>query len=65
MAATHLLESAETCELLNIDRSTLTRWVASGRIKPAMKLSGKTGAYLFDPSEVERVRTANAPAAAS
>lgn len=51
-----LLSSAEACELLNIDRSTLNRWVASGRIAPSQKLPGRTGAYLFTGSEVERAR---------
>jgi predicted site-specific integrase-resolvase len=58
MATTHdLVTSAATCERLgNIDRSTLTRWVAAGRIKPAMKLPGLRGAYLFEPAEVQRVQ---------
>lgn len=49
------LNSAEVCERLHIDRSTLSRWVAAGRISPAIKLPGKRGPFLFDPSEVERV----------
>ena len=49
----HLI-SAEVCERLGIDRSTLSRWVAAGRITPAMKLPGIRGPYLFDPAEVER-----------
>lgn len=52
-----LITSAEACERLTIDRSTLSRWVAAGRIVPATKLPGLRGAYLFDPAEVERVRT--------
>ena len=61
MNKTHdeLLTAAETCaELGGIDRSTLTRWVQSGRIAPARKLPGRTGAYLFDPTEVQRVKAA-------
>lgn len=54
---TPLLNSAEACEALGgIDRSTLSRWVASGKIRPALKLPGVRGPYLFDPAEVERVR---------
>ena len=54
-----LLTAAETCaELGGIDRSTLTRWVQAGRITPARKLPGLTGAYLFDPAEVQRVKAA-------
>ena len=59
MHKTHdeLLTAAEACaELGGIDRSTLTRWVQTGRITPARKLPGRTGAYLFDPTEVQRVK---------
>ena len=53
---TVLLTSAEACEQLEIDRSTLSRWVALGRITPATKLPGLRGAFLFEPDEVDRVR---------
>jgi predicted site-specific integrase-resolvase len=52
----NLLTSAEAAREIGIDRGTLSRWVALGRIKPAMKLPGKTGTALFDPAEVARVR---------
>lgn len=51
-----LLTSAEACEQLGIDRSTLSRWVALDRITPAQKLPGLRGAFLFDPAEIERVK---------
>lgn len=54
--APSLLRSSEVCKRLNIDRSTLSRWVASGRIKPAMKLDGIRGAFLFAASEVDRAK---------
>lgn len=50
------LTSADACQVLHIDRSTLSRWVSSGRIAPAMKLPGVRGPFLFAPEEVERVR---------
>lgn len=53
-----LIASKPACDLLEIDRSTLTRWVASGRIKPAVKLPGQTGAYLFYRADVEAERKA-------
>lgn len=53
----NLIGSAEACERLGIDRSTLTRWVQSGRIAAAGKLPGPRGAYLFDPSEVDRLQS--------
>jgi excisionase family DNA binding protein len=46
------LRSFEVCEQLGIDRSTLSRWVATGRIEPAMKLPGLRGAFLFHPAHV-------------
>lgn len=50
------LGTADVCRTLRMNKSTLTRWVGSGRITVVQKLPGKNGAYLFDPAEVERVR---------
>jgi excisionase family DNA binding protein len=49
-----LIGSAEACELLGIDRSTLTRWVAQDKILAAQKMPGQSGAFLFERSEVLR-----------
>lgn len=54
---TKMLTSAEACEQLNIDRSTLSRWVKSGRIETAHKFPGKRGGFLFT---VDQVRAAAA-----
>ena len=43
-----LIGSAEVCEWARIDRSTLSRHIAAGKIAPVVKLPGKTGAYMFD-----------------
>jgi transcriptional regulator with XRE-family HTH domain len=51
--------SSELCEILGIDRSTLSRWVQSGRIKPAMKLPGLRGAFLFDRPTAARAEVAS------
>lgn len=51
-----LLTTAQVMFALNVDRSTLIRWVHSGRIVPAMKLRGLRGAYLFTVEEAERVK---------
>ena len=48
--------SAEVCEALDIDRATLARWVTREIAHPIAKLSGKNGAYVFEPAEVERLR---------
>lgn len=55
MTSPDLLTSAEVCERLGIDRSTLSRWVAAETMTPAQKLPGLRGAFLFTPAEVERV----------
>lgn len=53
-----LIGSKEACRLLgDINRSTLTRWVADGRLTPATKLPGGNGAFLFDRSAVEKLAT--------
>lgn len=48
-----LIGSAEACQILGINRSTLTRWVATDRITYWVKLPGETGAMLFDRAVVE------------
>jgi predicted site-specific integrase-resolvase len=55
MANANLIGSAKACQTLAIDKSTLSRWVASGVITPAIKLPGKNGAMLFDPQDVTRL----------
>ena len=55
MANANLIGSAKACQVLDIDRSTLSRWVKAGTLTPAMKLPGKNGAMLFDPQDVNRV----------
>ncbi len=49
------LTVAEVAEQLGRGRSTVLRLVTSGDLHPRTKLPGKTGAYLFDRDEVERV----------
>ena len=36
-----------------MSRSTLTRWVAAGRIEPAFTVPGYRGNFLFDPARVD------------
>jgi excisionase family DNA binding protein len=47
-----LIGSAEAARILQVDKPTLTRWVAAGRITAAHKLPGKNGAYLFHRADV-------------
>ncbi len=63
-AMTQFITTAEACRRLGFkDRSSLTRYVADGRLAAAMKLDGKTGAYLFDPAEVDRFKNEREAAA--
>lgn len=52
--APNLLSASQVCELLSIDRSTLSRWVQIGKIEVAMRLPGPRGAFLFHPADVQR-----------
>lgn len=53
--AHHLIPSADVCERLGIDRSTLSRWVAAGTITPALRAPGKFGAMFFRPADVDQL----------
>jgi len=53
-ATDDLIGSAEACQILQIDRSTLSRWVKFGDVDPAMRLSER-GAMLFRRADVERL----------
>lgn len=55
-----LVGSKEACELLKINRSTITRWVASGRLIPFAKVPGTTGGFLFARSDIKALAAARA-----
>lgn len=48
-----LIGSAEACQILGIERSTLVRWVQMRWLKPAGKLPGPNGAYLYRRPDIE------------
>ena len=50
-----LIGSADVCERLGIERSTLIRRVQLGQIEAAAKMPGKSGAYLFDPRYIDQL----------
>jgi hypothetical protein len=44
----------EALDILGItDPSTISRWVQLGKLKPARKLPGKNGPFLFHRADVE------------
>ena len=57
MQTTELLTSAQAAVILGKSARTVQRMVDAGEIAAAQKLPGPNGAYLFAPTEVERVRT--------
>ena len=57
MQTTELLTSAQAGVILGKSARTVQRMVDAGEIAAAQKLPGPNGAYLFAPTEVERVRT--------
>ncbi len=65
-----LMTTTEALALLDVDRSTLTRWVAQEKIAPVLG-GGKGQAFVFRASDVRRLaeersaeKPADAPAAA-
>lgn len=60
-----LIGSTEACRILGIERSTLVRWVQMKWLKPAGKLPGPNGAYLYRRAEIERLAAERAAEAAA
>lgn len=54
MTEPELLTTAQAAVRLRCSPRTVTRMAEDGRLTPAMKLPGETGAYLFEPAEIER-----------
>lgn len=57
-----LIPTAEVATVLAVDVRTVHRLVTSGRLPVALKVPGKTGAYLFDPADVDRLAAERAAA---
>jgi hypothetical protein len=50
-----IITTAQAARMLGRSVATVNRMVALGQIQPAKKLPGKTGAYLFEAREIERL----------
>lgn len=48
-----LITTAEAAAILGVHVGTVSRMVAAGRLTPAIKVPGKTGAFLFAPADVQ------------
>lgn len=58
-----LIPTAEAARILGVHIATVTRLAAAGDLAVAMKLPGKTGAYLFNRSDIEAAAHDKASAA--
>lgn len=47
MTQDDLISAAEAAQILGVSVATVRRLAATGKIAPALKMPGKTGAYLF------------------
>jgi predicted site-specific integrase-resolvase len=54
--------SKEACAILRIDRATLIRWVAQGKLAARRLSDTSNGAYMFDRADVERLASEKATA---
>lgn len=43
------ITTAELAQAYGVTVRTISRWVAIGRLVPAVKFPGRTGGYLFGP----------------
>lgn len=50
----NLIGSTEAARTIGVDKTTLSRWAAAGKITAAHQLPGKNGAVLFTREEVAR-----------
>ena len=51
-----LIPTAVVCAELNVAASTVSRWVAAGRLTPAAKAPGLRGGYLFTRAAVDALK---------
>lgn len=49
MQNAELVNTVEAAKMLGVDRSTVTRWVNSGRLEPVLTVPGYRGNFLFAP----------------
>lgn len=57
MQLPELLSTAEAAGVLGVDRSTITRWVAAGHLRPAFQPSGERAPMYFKASDIHELKT--------
>lgn len=55
-----ILTTADAAEVLGITPSAISYRVRRGTLEPFAKLAGIRGAYLFEPSEIQRAKDGDA-----
>lgn len=50
-----LIGTHQASKILSVNVRTVHRMIDDGRLVPAAKVPGQTGAYMFDPADVERL----------
>jgi excisionase family DNA binding protein len=58
-----LIATADVADKLGVHVRTVHRLVLAGTLTPAIRLPGKTGAYLFSAAEVDALAKARSAAA--
>lgn len=56
----NIIGSTEACTILKVDKATISRWVAAGKLTPVLKLPRRNGAMLFNRSDIETLAAARA-----
>ena len=54
-----LIPTSEVAEMFGLHVATIVRRVQAGELPYAVKVPGKTGAYLFDRAEIEKLAKAS------
>lgn len=58
MPKAELIRTKDAAAVLHVHRSTLTRMVETGKLKPAVRGEGVRGEMFFYASDIERMRRA-------
>lgn len=49
------MTASEVAAAFGRDTRTISRWTREGRLTPTTKLPGKTGSYLYDASQIQKL----------
>lgn len=55
MVKVDMIGVTEAAQRAAVHRNTIYRWVEDGTLKPAMKLPGVTGVFMFNGRDVDKL----------